>query len=322
MKIAQQLIENFLYSNFTVKRSGKELHINTPFGNDKKFRLYINPEDSTWYDQKNQEGGSFDTFVSKYLDIPKKEIPLYLIKEYSGGHEELYKQEEQIIPNLEYPIGFKLFKTAKPGMIVNQALRYLINRKIPKKYIREMGYVFGDNREWNKRIIIPFFENSQVVFYLGRAFDDSFLRYNVPKGFDTKNYVFNIDEIINEEIVICEGIFDAMSIDNKVATAILSADIGIKQIQKIFDKGIKKIIMVPDKDATGEKTLIKNIEKIEYYSPPSAKPEILVFNIPEPFKDFNEYKVKSGISIIEDNQCVYINKKKILFTNLLNKIFK
>jgi len=322
MKIPQQIIENFIYANFSeVKRNENEFNFNTPFSKDGKKRLYVNSISSQWYDQKNQRGGSFDNFVSEYLDIHIDEVYSTLIKDYSNGMSLIYEQieEEEKINTLELPSSLKLFKNAKSSIIVKQALKYLMNRKIPKKYIQKMGYVFDPSSEWNKRIFIPFYENNKLVYFIGRAFDNNTMRYKTPKGFDTKKFVFNIDDI-DEEVGICEGVFDAMSVENIPTTALMSADIGTTQIQKIMDKGIKKIIMIPDKDETGNRTLLRNIEKILYHSPPSNIPRILIYNIPEPFKDFNEFRVKTDINSIDEKDCIYYNKKVMVLNSIFDSL--
>ena len=322
MKIPSQIIENYIYANFNpVKKSGTELHFNTPFSQDGKLRLYVHPDTSTWYDQKNQRGGSFSKFVSEYEDINEKEVYFFLIKEYSNGLKEFLVEEEKerIKQKLEIPSGLTLFAEAKKSIIAEQAVRYLLSRKISKENILQMGYFFDpNNTEWSKRIFIPFYENNELVYFIGRAFDNNKLRYNTPKNQDSKEFVFNIDKIENE-VAICEGVFDALSIDNITATAMLSADIGVKQVQKIIDKGVEKIVVIPDTDETGNATLQKNIDKIIYYTPPSLNVSIMIFNIPKPFKDFNEYKIKTGCGNIEDKDCVLYNKRTMLLKNFVLK---
>ncbi len=323
MKIASQIIENYVFSNFNpIKRAGSELHFNSPFSQDGKFRLYVHPETSTWYDQKNQRGGSFSKFVAEIEDINEKEVYFFLIKNYSSSGDisfqeiiEQAKDKEELV----FPNGLKFFRDAKKSLILSKALTYLIKRKIPKKYISTMGYIFEPGGEWNNRIFVPFFEDGKIVYYIGRAYDNNPLRYNTPKGFDSKSFVFNIDEVENE-VAICEGVFDAMSVDNIPTTALLSADIGTEQIKKIMEKGIEKITLIPDKDETGNKTLEKNIEKILYYSPPSLKPKILIYYIPKGFKDFNEYRVKTGCNIIEEKDCILYNKKNMMLNSFIFKI--
>jgi DNA primase len=86
---------------------------------------------------------------------------------------------------------------------------------------------------------------------------------------------------------------DCVSITNFIGTALMSANISKKQIQKISEKGVKEIIMIPDQDETGLLTLQRNINDLYYYYPPSLNLNVYIYNIPNGFKDFNEYYIKS-----------------------------
>ncbi|MDR0675733.1 MAG: toprim domain-containing protein [Elusimicrobiota bacterium] len=94
-------------------------------------------------------------------------------------------------------------------------------------------------------------------------------------------------------MAITEGIMDCVSITNFIGTALMSANISKKQIQKISEKGVKEIIMIPDQDETGLLTLQRNINDLYYYYPPSLNLNVYIYNIPNGFKDFNEYYIKS-----------------------------
>ena len=124
-----------------------------------------------------------------------------------------------------------------------------------------------------------------------------------PDKLDSKEYVFNIDKI-NEEVILCEGTFDAMSITkDQPASCLLSADIGTKQLSKIYEKKPKTIIYVPDQDEVGLKKMQRNINKIITYCPYTGL-NIYIYNVPKGCKDLNDMKIKTGKDYILKKECI------------------
>jgi DNA primase len=119
-------------------------------------------------------------------------------------------------------------------------------------------------------------------------------------------------------IVIAEGLMDILSLDNQIGFPILSAHLSKTQLIKLFEKLPKKIILVPDTDKTGKETLQRNIDLIYTYKPASIKTEILIYNIPDEYKDLNEMKIKTGKNYIDDNECEVVKKRQ---TFSIDKVF-
>ena len=318
IKIPENLIINFLKTNFEVKETSTgELRINSPFAQDRKFHLYIEPKRGVFNDFKSGMAGSFTKFVSDFLDIPETQVLATLIKEYgvrSIGETFSYQEEIKKKAELELPNNITFFgeiyaETKKLGPVGEQALRYLTERKVPQENILEMGYIYDPNDDYNKRIFIPFFEDGELVYFVARDFTGKTeLRYKNPPNLDTKDFVYNIDKF-EDTIVICEGVFDALSVTEPVATAMMSAHLGKNQAIKIMNRAPEKIIFVPDNDETGARTLERNIELLNFYKPASVHTKFYIFNVPEG-KDLNEYKCLTGKDKINIEDC-YEHKKEI-----------
>ena len=92
----------------------------------------------------------------------------------------------------------------------------------------------------------------------------------------------------------------------QAATCLLSADVGTKQLEKIFDKEPKTIIYVPDQDETGIKKMNSNIKKILTYCPYSGL-DIYIYNVPKGCKDLNDMKIKTGKNYILKKECTKYN---------------
>lgn len=320
MKIPKQLIVKFLENNFEVKKTSdpSEVRVNSIFKEDKKFHVYINLDKSCFSDYKNNnQSGGMDWFISEFLDINRNEVFPYLVKEY--GFQGMYsiieniKKEEEpntIIDDFLKNENIVWFNTTeKLGAFGKKALKYIEDRRICEEYISTMGYIYDENSPYDKRLIVPFFEEEKLVYLLARDITgESKLRYKNPPKLDSKSFVLNIDKI-EDELVIFEGAIDALSLNPKqIGTAMLSADLGTKQIIKIMNKGVSKIIYVPDSDKTGAEKMNKNISNLFYYYPPSVNLEIFIYNIPKPFKDFNELKMNTGKDFISYDECEVYKK--------------
>ena len=311
MKIPSSLIQSFVTTEFNPRTtSSGEYVIHSPFYDDKKGKLYINKESGVWIDFKGGEQGNFLKLVKEYLDLSSyQEAIKYLVTNYDLRYEE--KEDEIISPdNRKIMIDFiknekiKLFgKGDNLGIFGKIAYNYAKSRKLDESYYPTMGYIFNPGSKFDRRVLVPFFENGKIVYFIARAIDKTNkLRYLCIEKLDSKDFVFNIDKI-NEEVIICEGVFDAASITvDQPATCLLSADIGINQLTKLFSKKIKRIIYVPDSDRTGKLKMDRNIKKFITYCPYDGL-EIFVYNIPSPYKDLNELKIATGKNYILKKEC-------------------
>lgn len=306
-KIPENIIIAFLEDNFgeVKKTTSEEIRVNSPFVDDRKFHMYVNPQKGVVNDFKSGYGGSFIKFASEYLNMGTRAAISHLIKNYSGrGSFRDFSITEYLEKTNEFelPEGLNWFAETKQGIIRNQAYNYLKRRKVSEEVINEFGYIYNQGSEYNKTIFIPFYEDGELVYFITRDFTNkNDLRYNFPHGVNSKNYVYNIDKIENE-VFIFEGVFDAIALDKQVGTAILSADLGKRQAIKILNKAPKKIIFVPDNDETGKETLEKNIFLLLKYKPPSLAFEIFIYEIKN-YKDFSKLKEETGQNYINIVEC-------------------
>jgi hypothetical protein len=105
---------------------------------------------------------------------------------------------------------------------------------------------------WNKtpllsrRVIIPFYWKNRCVGYQTRSIDPGTARYytQVDPG-----YVYNLDkqQPTWNQVLVCEGVFDAMSVDG---CATLGSTVTEYQANQI-DALNKPVIVVPDRDKSG-----------------------------------------------------------------------
>lgn len=131
-------------------------------------------------------------------------------------------------------------------------LEYIASRGL---YLEDYPFYWSPNTGFNNRLIIPFYYNNKIVGYTARAVNNKNPRYLSDQQ---PNYVFNLDRQTYDRkyVIVCEGPLDALSID---ACAILGCE--IKQGQDFLLKRLnKEIIVVPDRDHEGPKTVERAIE--------------------------------------------------------------
>ena len=131
-------------------------------------------------------------------------------------------------------------------------LEYIAERKM---YLDYYDFHWTPKIGFSNRLIIPFYKDGVCVGYTARAINDAKPKYISEQQ---PGYVFNLDRQDNnrEFVIVCEGPFDAISIDG---CALLGAE--IKDSQNWLLKQLnKEIILVPDKDHEGPRTVEQAIE--------------------------------------------------------------
>ena len=156
-------------------------------------------------------------------------------------------------------------------------VEYLIDRRIdPNSY----PFYWTPKTGFSNRIIVPFYKDGACVGYTARAINDAKPKYISEQQ---PGYVFNLDRQTNNRqfAIVCEGPFDAISIDG---CALLGAEIKDSQNWLLKQLG-KELVLVPDKDHEGPKTVEQAIEFGWSVSMPDW---------PEGVKDVNDAVVKLG----------------------------
>jgi hypothetical protein len=166
-----------------------------------------------------------------------------------------------------------------PGLL-NSAVNYTNLRKI--NYDR-YDFLWTDSTEHSlhQRVIIPFIWQGRTIGYTARAVTDGVK----PKYWShyEPNFVFNMNnqQADSKFVIVCEGPFDAMSIDG---VAVLNNECNETQADIIESLG-REVIVVADKDRAGAKMINNAIE----YGWSVSFPVWL-----ETCKDVNEAVVKYG----------------------------
>jgi hypothetical protein len=190
---------------------------------------------------------------------------------------------------------------------VHPALEYCVARKID---IAKYQFYATRQEQYNlhKRIIIPFVWQGRTIGYTARAIEE-----NVKPKYHSNyepNFVFNINNQLPDSkfVIVCEGPFDAMSVDG---VAVCGAEISDQQAE-LIDRLQREVVVVPDRDLAGRKLVERAIELGWSVSFPVWL---------ETCKDINEAVVKYGklfvlksiIDTRETNRLKIELKKKRLY---------
>ena len=164
--------------------------------------------------------------------------------------------------------------------LLNSAVDYTNSRKINyDKY--DFYWTDSTEHSLHQRVIIPMIWEGKIIGYTSRAFTDGVK----PKYFSNyePNFVFNLNNQLRDSkfVIVCEGPFDAMSIDG---VAIMSNECSETQAEIIEGLG-KEVVVVADRDKAGAKLLQNAID----YGWSASFP---VWQ--ETCKDINEAVVKYG----------------------------
>ena len=138
---------------------------------------------------------------------------------------------------------------------IDSLLNYVSSRGIGADWY---DFMYSTNTFWNvnKRLLIPFYWRGDIVGFTGRMFEQSEkVKYytDVQPG-----YVFNMDaqDWTRKFVIVTEGPFDAITVSG---VSILGSEINDIQ-QELINNLNRQVIVVPDRDAPGEKLVNQAIE--------------------------------------------------------------
>jgi len=208
----------------------------------RQFMGYIGIPDDTIrklaIEAMREEEGDVKYEKKKFVTFKKKELPKHTrllgdwLEEYTVGT--MLTEQQNKIDNL---------------------LNYLAGRGIGADWY---DFMYSSDKHWDvdKRLLIPFYWRGDVVGFTGRMFEQSDkVKYytDVQPG-----YVFNMDaqDWTRKFVIVTEGPFDAITVSG---VSILGSEINETQ-RELIDALGRQVIVVPDRDAPGEKLINQAIE--------------------------------------------------------------
>jgi hypothetical protein len=152
---------------------------------------------------------------------------------------------------------------------IDALLKYLESRGIGPDWY---DFMYSPDKVWDvhQRLLIPFYWKGDIVGFTGRMFEESEgVKYYTDVW---PGYVFNMDaqDWTRKFVIVTEGPFDAITISG---VSILGSEINDTQRELIDGLG-RQVIVVPDRDAPGEKLIAQAKEYGWSVAFPEWGPEI------------------------------------------------
>ena len=206
------------------------------------FMGYINIPDDTIrkmaIEAMREEEGDTKYEQKKFVTFSKRELP-------KNTHNLEVWLEKYVAKDLTEPQWNK----------IDALLNYLKSRGIGADWY---DFMYSPDQHWdvNKRLLIPFYWRGDIVGFTGRMFEQSDrVKYytDVQPG-----YVFNMDaqDWARKFVLVTEGPFDAITVSG---VSILGSEINDIQKELITNLN-RRVIVVPDRDAPGEKLINQAME--------------------------------------------------------------
>ena len=217
----------------------------SPFISHHKPKLQINIQNGNWHCWVSNQGGRTLFQLLKKVNASR---------EHYEELNELVEDSPRYVKNDKSDVKVKLPDEFKPlwnggdSIVKRHALNYLYQRGIDDSDILKYNIGYCDEGLYSNRIIIPSYDsNGQLNFFVGRDFYSSNLKYrNSPTSKD----VIGFELFVNwdEPIILCEGVFDAMSFKRN-AIPLFGKTVMDSLNKKIIESRVKVIYLCLDSDA-------------------------------------------------------------------------
>jgi hypothetical protein len=240
-------VENVLGKSH--KRARENYAFHCPFCNHRKPKLEIKMTS----DEKghnpwecwvcNTRGRTIKSLL-RQMKIGKEEA-IEVLKYVKKGEKITYHELEVV----ELPKEFQPLHTASTtSIIANKVRRYLYRRGLTDNDFIKYNIGYCMTGDYAGRIIVPSYdENNNLNFFVGRTFEDAFMKYKNPSA--SKDIVA-FENMINwdQPLILVEGVFDAMAVKRN-AVPILGKSLSNNLMKKLVSSKVQDIYIALDKDA-------------------------------------------------------------------------
>ena len=195
-----------------------EIRINCPFcpqvgkGEDTKFHCYVNTTKGVFNCYRCKSTGPLsklkgflNNFASPTINIKPDELRAKLKGLFKPKKTTKFDLDEisWSIDDPACPLGYGYMH--ERGFTDEEMQKYSL--RVGKNYKDEKGELV---RRWAGRILFPFYEEGEVVFVVGRSYNDKDPKYINSLG-SKDHVVYGIDRVVDGSCILCEGIISAIA---------------------------------------------------------------------------------------------------------------
>ena len=241
------LLNRVLKTNGTKLKKLDEYMYWSPFISHHKPKLQINVKTQKWHCWVSGTGGRTLFQLLKKVNASNQHFDE--LRELVGDLPHYKKETDTRLKKVvQLPYEFITFGNSTDSIVKRHALSYLYKRGITDDDILKYNIGYCDDGLYSNRIIIPSYDSDgQLNFFVGRDFYNSKMKYrNSPTSKD----IIGFDLFINwdEPIILCEGVFDAMTFKRN-AIPLFGKNIMSTLQKKIIESRVKVIYLALDNDA-------------------------------------------------------------------------
>lgn len=310
----EEWLEANIDDNLKYTGNGAEVHFNCPVCGESRHRMFVNLFSGKTYCHNCGYSSHIVGLISWVEGISWtranavfKDIKGSMSLPEDFGQNTLNRMFESDFRSdlqkraIPLPDEYVEINPAKTNVVTRKAIKYLKSRKITEKQIvaHKMGVCYSG--EYQGRVIIPIWENSELRFWIARAItSDAYLKEKSPSNEDYQisksEVIFNIDRAAKKyhSCVISEGIFDCLSFGD-IGVSLLGKVLYEAQLNILLDYRellSEGIYIALDWDARDKAT--EMAERLSEFF------DVKMINIPEEYDDPNKYRQKHKQSAMWD----------------------
>ena len=238
------LLERTLNSRAKKLTKTDEYMFFSPFISHYKPKLQINISSQKWHCWVSNSGGH--SLYSLFKKINADSRYFSELKDIVFIPTQKDEKESKVIVSL--PREYQSLSSKSKSLFYKHAIKFLKQRGINETDIKKHKMGFCDDGIYGNRVIIPSYdENGILNYFVGRSFMGDKMKYKNP---NVSRDIVPFEWFIawSYPIVLCEGVFDAISIRTN-AIPMLSKKPSNSLLRKIFEKQVKTIYIALDDDA-------------------------------------------------------------------------
>lgn len=191
-------------------------------------------------------------------------IEIASFEDVFSTEQEIEEKVEQVI---DLPETFKTLCSGSLSLATRPIFRFLHERGVSKQDILKWKMGYCSSGDYKERVIIPSFnEDGDINYFIARTYGNDWMKYKNPPA--SRDIVFNelyVD--FNDDLIIVEGVFDAIVAGNAVPILGSSLREDSKLLKKVVEHDTPVYIALdPDVEAKAMRLIKKMLTlDIEVY---------------------------------------------------------
>lgn len=330
--------ENFIHDHFDSRTTSRSdmIRICCPFCGDSKFHGYVNIEKGLYkcfkckFSHKPDGEATTAYYFLKAFGIPPGEIFKIIVKGEDSASTvdpvlaeadlvkaldeffsratigEIYLSENELksVVPICLPDGCRPITKDSNSVIGRIAYQYIQKRfhnadSILQTYPLHYGYT----GQYFGYIIIPVYEWGNLVWYQGRAFFPPTKQPKYLGPSQTTKPIFGIDLLHGKAAILCEGVFDAMTL-GAGALCPFGSSLSKRQIEVIRSLELDAIILYFDWDGAGRDGMLKTGKQLKEFIP-------YVYVVMNAVRDANSLGTEEAYKFIDNNMVRFDTKAEV-----------